>query len=154
MYKRQIINTSLLWHPDDVLKDDGTPYRVFTPFYKRGCLLADEPLEPILDKSYQFFSDSDSLTIDSLNFLPEHRWDKSLVNYWDISVKGAHKVLDRFLKEGIASYKDGRDFPGLQSVSRLSTYIRFGNISINQIWHSAKKMPSNKHRDHFLSELG
>ena len=63
-----IINTSLLWHPDDVLKDDGTPYRVFTPFYKKGCLLADEPLEPILDKSYQFFSDSDSLTIDSLNF--------------------------------------------------------------------------------------
>ncbi len=149
-----IINTSLLWHPNDVLKDDGTPYRVFTPFYKKGCLLADEPLEPILDKSYQFFSDSDSLSIESFNFLPTHSWDKCLIKDWDISVKGAHKVLDRFLKEGIASYKDGRDFPGLQSVSRLSAYIRFGNISINQIWHYAKKIPSNKHRDHFLSELG
>ena len=39
-------------------------------------------------------------------------------------------------------------------MSRLSAYIRFGNISINQIWHYAKKIPSNKHRDHFLSELG
>ena len=30
-------NGSLLWEPWEVLKNDGTPYKVFTPFYKRGC---------------------------------------------------------------------------------------------------------------------
>lgn len=31
-------NGSLLWEPWSVLKNDGTPYRVFTPFYRSGCL--------------------------------------------------------------------------------------------------------------------
>jgi deoxyribodipyrimidine photo-lyase len=30
-------NGSLLWEPWQVLKNDGTPYRVFTPYYRRGC---------------------------------------------------------------------------------------------------------------------
>jgi deoxyribodipyrimidine photo-lyase len=33
-------NGSLLWEPWDVAKADGTPYRVFTPYYRRGCLAA------------------------------------------------------------------------------------------------------------------
>ena len=32
-------NGSLLYEPWQTLKDDNTPYRVFTPFYKKGCLL-------------------------------------------------------------------------------------------------------------------
>ena len=31
-------NGALLFEPHKVLKIDGTPYRVFTPFYKKGCL--------------------------------------------------------------------------------------------------------------------
>lgn len=31
-------NGSLLFEPQDALKSDGTPYKVFTPFYKNGCL--------------------------------------------------------------------------------------------------------------------
>ena len=41
------LNGSLLWEPWDVLKSDGTPYRVFTPFYRRGCLNAKEPRRPL-----------------------------------------------------------------------------------------------------------
>ena len=36
-------NGSLLWEPWDIVKQDGTPYRVFTPFYRRGCLSAPPP---------------------------------------------------------------------------------------------------------------
>ena len=36
-------NGSLLWEPWQVLKGDGTPYKVFTPFFKNGCLKAAEP---------------------------------------------------------------------------------------------------------------
>ena len=39
-------NGSLLWEPDDVLKADGTPYRVFSPFFYRGCRKALPPREP------------------------------------------------------------------------------------------------------------
>ncbi len=149
-----IINTSLLWHPKDNLKKNGTPYKVFTPFYKRGCLSAKEPLKPTEKKSHQFIRDVNSETLESLQLLPTYNWDKPLIKPWKISINGAKEVLDEFLKQGLSTYKNGRDFPSLQSVSRLSPYIRFGNISINKIWHQAKQMPPSKDLDHFLSELG
>jgi hypothetical protein len=36
-------NGSLLWEPWQVLKDDQTPYKVFTPFFRRGCMKAAPP---------------------------------------------------------------------------------------------------------------
>ena len=43
----QSFNGSLLWEPWQVLKKDGTPYRVFTPYYRRGCLSAAAPRRPL-----------------------------------------------------------------------------------------------------------
>ena len=40
-------NGSLLWEPWEALKDDGTPYRVFTPYFRRGCMNAPLPRRPI-----------------------------------------------------------------------------------------------------------
>ncbi|MGI9380342.1 MAG: deoxyribodipyrimidine photo-lyase, partial [Methyloligellaceae bacterium] len=40
-------NGSLLWEPWDVLKGDKTPYRVFTPYYKNGCLQNKPPRAPL-----------------------------------------------------------------------------------------------------------
>ena len=40
-------NGSLLWEPWDIKKDDGTPYKVFTPFYRKGCLNAAAPRKPL-----------------------------------------------------------------------------------------------------------
>ena len=39
-------NGSLLWEPQEICKSDGTHYRVFTPFYRRGCLNAVPPRIP------------------------------------------------------------------------------------------------------------
>ena len=36
-------NGSLLFEPPNIKKDDGTPYKVFTPFYKKGCLVNGLP---------------------------------------------------------------------------------------------------------------
>ena len=36
-------NGSLLWEPWTIKKDDGSPYKVFTPFYRKGCLKSEEP---------------------------------------------------------------------------------------------------------------
>ena len=40
-------NGSLLWEPWTVLKKDATPYKVFTPYYQRGCLSAPPPGQPV-----------------------------------------------------------------------------------------------------------
>ena len=39
-------NGHLLWEPMQVLKKDNTPYKVFTPYYRKGCLTRTEPRYP------------------------------------------------------------------------------------------------------------
>ena len=43
----QSFNGSLLWEPWQVLKKDQTPYKVFTPYYRRGCLSKVSPRKPL-----------------------------------------------------------------------------------------------------------
>ena len=42
-----LISGNLLWEPEEIAKKDGTPYKVFTPFYRRGCLNAQPPRIPL-----------------------------------------------------------------------------------------------------------
>ena len=42
----QSFNGSLLWEPWNILKKDSTPYKVYSPFFKRGCLDAAPPRQP------------------------------------------------------------------------------------------------------------
>lgn len=40
-------NSNLLWEPNQILKSDKTPYKVFTPYYRKGCLNHSSPRMPI-----------------------------------------------------------------------------------------------------------
>lgn len=148
-------NGSLLWEPWEPLKKDGTPYRVFTPFYRRGCLSQPPPREPLPKPSnLNLVSDEHSIGVDGLNLLPKIRWDKQLEPHWEIGEAGAHKRMMAFVEGGINGYKDGRNFPSQQNVSRLSAYLQTGEISPNIVWYKAKEYGSGNDLDTFHSELG
>lgn len=156
-------NGSLLWEPWKVLKQDGTPYKVFTPYYKKGCLNAQSPREPLERPSRLTYGDTDKLglKLEDLNLLPqkpEPRWDKKMEKHWTISEDGAHKRLNDFLEDGLENYKKGRDHPADENTSRLSPYLHFGQISPNTAWYAAQERGTvegwESDRDHFLSELG
>ena len=151
-------NGSLLWEPWDVLKDDGTPYKVFTPFYRRGCLTRAEPRTPLPAPAKINYAARVEGDIDSLGLLPiKPRWDQSMTP-WNIGETAAQKRLNDFLENGLQDYKEGRNIPSGENVSRLSPHLHFGEISPNQAWHAAKIRGQaegwEKDTDHFLSELG
>ncbi len=150
------VNGSLLWEPWAIKKNDGTHYKVFTPFYRKGCLQASEPRQPLsapLGVHYQYDSRK-SLSVDQLGLLPTSRWDKQFEPYWNIGEEGAHDRLQEFIGSGLANYKEGRNIPAKPFVSRLSPHIRFGEISPNQLWYLIRTLADNKDVDHFCSELG
>ena len=64
---------SLLWEPWEALKADGKPYRVFTPFYRRGCLNSTPVREPLPAPAEIRFArgDFDNISLDEL--LPTSR---------------------------------------------------------------------------------
>ena len=148
-------NGSLLWEPWQICKKDGTPYKVFTPFYKRGCLQAAEPRKPSSEPTPRFAQDDvASLSIKQLNLLPQIPWDKQLEPHWTIGEKGAQEALKSFIDDGLNDYKDGRNFPAKNRVSRLSPHLHWGEISPNQIWHDVHAIGDGENESTLLSELG
>lgn len=148
-------NGSLLWEPWDIKKGDGEPYKVFTPFYRKGCLYAEAPRVPLQKpKEANYVTDQTQIGIDALDLLPKTRWDKQLEPHWEIGEHGAHKRFKTFMSEGLSSYKEGRNFPAKPYVSRLSPHLHFGEISPNQLWHTVRAMGEDEHIAHFCSELG
>ena len=153
-------NGSLLWEPWEILKNDQTPYKVFTPYYRRGCLGYTPPRRPLpRPKNINISEKSEcSLSIKSLYLLPKIKWDSKMQEIWQVDEQAAQSHLDSFLDQGIANYREGRNFPSKAHVSRLSPYLHFGLISPNSAWYRAKDQgPISADEDNigvFLSELG
>lgn len=158
----QSSNGSLLWEPWQVLKNDDTPYKVFTPYYRKGCLNQPEPREPLskprnlklerVTKKEKYLS-----SLKNLQLIPKINWYHQMEDTWDIGEAAASKALNKFLKNGINDYKEGRNFPAKKSVSRLSPHLHHGEISPNQVWYAARTsqhVRSDVSLDCFLSELG
>ena len=64
-------------------------------------------------------------------------WDGGLRATWQRGEPGAQACLERFLAGGLPGYAANRDRPDKPTTSRLSPYLRFGNISVRQVWHAA-----------------
>ena len=149
-------NGALLWEPWEVKKGDGTPFKVFTPFYRRGCLAAPPPRLPLPVPEISLTPNAPAGDIAELGLLPTESWGEMLAPHWDIGEAGAAARLTAFLDDGLAGYKDGRNLPAAPHVSRLSPHIHWGEISVNQIWHAARArndLPETD-VDNFCSELG
>jgi deoxyribodipyrimidine photo-lyase len=149
-------NGSLLWEPWEVLKSDDTPYKVFTPFFRRGCLNATAPRRPLPapEELRPAKGDFGGVPLEGLGLLPRVRWDEQLEPHWRIGEEGAALRLQAFLAARLHGYKDGRNFPARDNVSRLSPHLHWGEVSPNQVWHAAREQGGGPDTDHFLSELG
>ena len=153
-------NGSLLFEPQGVSKADGSPYKVFTPFYRKGCLAnAPSPRFPIEAPELKAFDASPfGHELEALELMPSVRWYDTIAEAWTPGETGAFVQLERFLDGGIRNYKEDRNRPDLENVSRLSPHLHFGEISPHQVWHAANALKAigglEKDIDHFLSELG
>ena len=153
-------NGSLLWEPFNILKSDGTPYKVFSPYYRKGCLNAAPPRKPLNKPDLGSLIDvtEQSLSVNDLDLIPKIKWFDQMENLWAPGEDGAIKKLHEFLDNGLLGYKEGRNFPSQKNVSQLSPHIHLGEISPNKVWYSAQLKESvdgiEKDLAHFLSELG
>ena len=148
-------NGALLWEPWEVRKGDGTPYKVFTPFFRRGCLAAPPPRTPLPKPQLQL-ADPPPSHRDDLQLLSDEGWGDMLAPHWKIGEAGAMARLQDFIANGLAGYKDGRNLPAKPHVSRLSPHFHWGEISANQAWYAARDaghVPADD-IDNFCAELG
>jgi deoxyribodipyrimidine photo-lyase len=128
------LNDTYLFKPKEVLKSDGTPYLVFTPFYKKALsILKEKEMTPHSRASQKLYSYdySDSLSLDAMGF-------KKQDFEYDFKEK-----LELF-KTKIVQYKDNRDFLNLDATSNLSVALRFGLVSIRELYANVKDIDASE----------
>lgn len=114
----------------EIKKANNTPYIKFTPFYNKYILKKPEPINTNI--KFIFIKDNE-FNIKNIDFLkPEYN------KY--ILVNGGRKnalIIKNKLKKGIYdNYDNERDYPFLNKTTKLSAYIKFGCISIREIYYS------------------
>jgi len=152
-------NSALLFEPHTVMKEDGTPYKVFTPFYKKACLgrapTPPEPSDAPHDINLRHHSGD---ALNTLNLMPNIKWYAQMQEQWQPGEAGAQAQLQDFMANGLNGYKEGRNFPEKPNVSRLSPYLHFGEISPHDAWYAAQPnmiaQGCEEDGAHFMSEIG
>jgi len=128
------VDDSTLLESGEVLKPDGKPYTVFTPFKKRCELLNEE----------KHWSEK-SCDLSKLAFCKEFKTN-AVENYKyrtndEGFIKGGRteglRLLKSFERKGIEKYDTLRDFPAENGTSRLSPHLHFGTVSIRECYRAA-----------------
>jgi len=150
-------NGALLFEPWELLKSDGTPYLVFTPFWKQmqrrweSVALRPEPRELTGPTRWPA-----SLDLRELGLLPKHDWTDSLHDRWTPGEDQARRQLADFCDSGVSDYQKMRDRPDRAGTSRLSPRLHFGEISPRQVAQAldpAGELPRGGGRLSLLREI-
>jgi len=147
---------TLCIHPDQIKTTQNQPYTVFTPFKKNWLNRTNQILKPQeLPKPIKAGSWT-SVALPNSNDLCSGKDVEILVKGGSDNGK---RQWQAFLTTKISSYKQHRDFPGLDGTSLLSAHLRFGTLSIRQLFKDAflelEKADQNSKPgiDTFMSEL-
>jgi deoxyribodipyrimidine photo-lyase len=127
----------VIFEKDEVVKDDGKPYTVFTPYSKKW----KATLSKFYLKSYPtetYFRNFHQLSPKAIPSLEEIGFNKT----------GAAFPPAAFDNKIIKGYDKHRDFPAIEGTSHLGVHLRFGTISVRQLAQKAMKM-----NETYLNEL-
>ena len=123
----------VIFAKNDVLKNDGSPYTVFTPYKNKW-------LKTLENKRTNLCS----YPIEKSNFV---KANFSLPTLKDIGFELSKIKVSNYNIENLKNYAETRNFPALEQTSHLSPHLRFGTVSIREIVKKSMPYPV------FLSEL-
>lgn len=133
------LHDTYIFKPDEVLKNDSTPYLVFTPFYNRvKSVFKPEHMDEFFPSDQQLIS----FDYEVLHHLFENQMTRKPINLDSIGFQKQplpptlsqtpSEKLDQFSSR-IANYAHDRDYMALDGTSKLSSDLRFGTLSIRTL---------------------
>jgi len=150
-------NARMLFEPWEILKDDDSPYLVFTPYWKqvqkrwRTPQRCPEPRELSAPERWPA-----SEALDDLGLLPDRDWADGFAERWQPGELAARRRLDHFLDDAVRDYNTLRDRPDRHGTSRLSPHLHYGEISPRQValaLNEAGELPDGEGRLAYLREI-
>jgi deoxyribodipyrimidine photo-lyase len=127
----------VIFEKNEIVKADGKPYTVFTPYYRQWLKKLNEfylksyPTEKYLKNLYQH----KELSFLSLNDLGFEKSDQ--------------KIPPIDFKDKLKCYDEDRDYPAKDATTRIGIHLRFGTVSIRDVIREALAQKADK----WVSEL-
>ena len=111
----------VIFEKSEVVKNDGNPYVVYTPYKNKWKIKLKEDItildEKIIDNNFFFYKNYSLKKIDFYGFeINNDKIEKFKLN-----------------SEIINNYSERRNFPNLNATSKIGPFLRFGTISIRKI---------------------
>ncbi len=154
----EAVHDGVMQHPSTVLTKSGSPYKVFTPYWRAASALADPATPRPAPDAVEFLDhDLDSLSVDQLELPPTAPdWSGGMTETWTPGEAGALARIDA-LSKSAPHYDKRRDRPDMEATSRLSPHLHFGEVSVRQVWHAIKdverKSPTSSGTDALSRQL-
>ena len=127
----------VLLEKTEVVKDDGKPYTVFTPYSRKWkATLTEDNLKAYPTERY--FNNFYKQTVQLIPSLPSMGFKETTISF------PSKNINDEIVKK----YADQRDIPSIAGTSKLGVHLRFGTISIRKLANHCKGLS-----DTFLNEL-
>ena len=111
----------VVFEKNEVVKDDGNPYVVFTPYMRKWKNNLNDDLSNLEEKKVlnNFYTKTISglLDLNNYGFIEN---DKKIESF-------------KLNSEIVTKYAETRNFPSINSTSKLGPYLRFGTVSVRKI---------------------
>ena len=120
----------VIFEKNEVLKDDGDPYRVFTPYMRtwksnlKENTLDSHPSQDVFNNLHQLKEKKVLISLASMEFSKEQK------------VEFPNREAN---EETIQEYHNKRDIPSIKGTTRMSLHLRFGTISIRELARKAQQ---------------
>ena len=133
------IKDHVIFEKNELLKDDGKPYTIFTPYSRKWKANLKE--EDLREYSIEKYSGN----------LVQKQQEEALITLEEMGFesKVLHDFPDRLANnENLNNYHLSRNFPAVKGTSKLSLHLRFGTISIRKLALIAREQ-----NETYLNEL-
>jgi len=128
----------LLHHPKEILSGSGTPYTVYTPFWKNWSskpkaepVAALKGAEGLTDSEKEAAKKAGAIALPTLKDLGEV-WSGGFI--LEPGEAAAAERLAEFCDRAIIDYQEQRNLPFEDGTSKLSPALKFGAIGIRTVW--------------------
>ncbi len=122
----------VIFEEDEILKADGNPYTIFTPYKNKWLSLFN----------------SEVLNAENSDFKAFYNQTQTLPSLGSMNFKVATIKVKPYDLSSLSEYTKSRDFPSTDNTSYLSPHLRFGSVSVRKIISALKESDNI-----FLSEL-
>lgn len=129
-----------LLHPlEETLKKDGTPYSIFTPYFRNAS--KQKVLPPASSKNTNYFAGS-------ISFAENHSLLSKLMPSEKTSLRGGRNAALKILQNlsSFKAYESLRDFPAEEFSTHLSPYLKFTVCSPREVY-AAIRQSLNLHHE-------